>query len=252
MDRRAGAALVAAAAVALAAGLALAGGQAGAEVAPYQPAPRSITVTGTASAQAEPDLLVVRLGVETQEETAAAALASNSELMARVAGALAAAGVQEDGIGTSRLSLHPVYGRYDQEAGRSELVGYRASNAVTAETADLAAAAGVVDGAVAAGANRVDGVSFELSPGRHKEVRDGLIAAAVLDARAKADLALEPLGYRVTGVRAVAISEPGAPHLLPALAAEASDSSFRSAPPVFAPGREVSAAATVSFLMGPA
>ena len=55
--------------------------------------PRRITVTGVAEAEAVPDIATLTAGVETRADTAAAALAANSEAMTAVFAALEAAGV---------------------------------------------------------------------------------------------------------------------------------------------------------------
>ncbi len=210
----------------------------------------TISVTGMASSSVEPDLLVIRFGVEVQEETARGALESNSALMGDVIDSIKSAGVTEGELATSRFSIHPAYGRYDEQTGQSPMVGYRVTNTVTVSTDRLDAAAGIIDGGVAAGANRVDGVSFVLSPERQSQVRDGLIAAAVLDARAKADKALAPLDLDIIGVESIVLLGHGAPppqHRSYGYEAMAADAKSVS---VFSSGQDVTAAASVVFLIG--
>ena len=200
---------------------------------------RTVSVTGTASAVLDPDILTIELGVETQASTAMAALAENSALMEDVFEALREAGLSDGEASTSRLEVYPVY---DYEQDDPVMIGYMAVNTVSVSTEMLDAAGTIIDGAVKAGANRVDYVSFGLSPERMGEARDQLIEAAVLDARAKADLALEPLGYGVIGVKSVDLDEGGGGW--PALAMADS----RSAP-IVPGGSEVSARAYIVFLI---
>lgn len=200
---------------------------------------RTVSVTGTASAVLDPDILTIELGVETQASTAMAALAKNSALMEDVFEALREAGLSDGEASTSRLEVYPVY---DYEQDDPVMIGYMAVNTVSVSTEMLDAAGTIIDGAVKAGANRVDYVSFGLSPERMGEARDQLIEAAVLDARAKADLALEPLGYGVIGVKSVDLDEGGGGW--PALAMADS----RSAP-IVPGGSEVSARAYIVFLI---
>lgn len=206
---------------------------------------RTVSVTGSASETLEPDTLRVEIGVETQAGTASDALAENSALMAGVFEALRVAGLPDDDVSTSQLQIYPAY---DYGQDRPVLLGYRAVNSVSVSTQMLGSAAAIIDGAVGAGANRVDSVSFGLSPGREAEARDRLVESAILDARARADLALEPLGYAVIGVKSVDLDERawGGPAWDgPALAMA---DSYRSAP--IAPGgAEVSVRAHVVFLM---
>ena len=61
--------------------LTLAENQAAAQVTPFPTREKVITVTGEATISVDPDLLVIRFGVETEAKTAIEALAVNSDLM---------------------------------------------------------------------------------------------------------------------------------------------------------------------------
>jgi hypothetical protein len=133
---------------------------------------RTISVSGSGTVSARPDQAVVRLGVETMAETAEQALSSNSEQMQAVIAALEETGVPTDTIQTQTVQLRPRYetpeppeGREPEAPGRApgrELVGYVASNVVEATTEDLDMVGDLLDTAVQAGANRVEGISFRL------------------------------------------------------------------------------------------
>ena len=94
---------------------------------------------------------------------------------------------------------------------RSELIGYRVSNILTVETTKLSMAGNIIDAATQAGANRVDGVSFTLSPQKQLSVQDDLIGNAVENAKAKAEKALAPLDQKIIGVKFVSLSDFGYP-----------------------------------------
>ncbi len=66
---------------------------------------RSITVTGTASAKAVPDLVTLTLGVETRRDTAAKAYDDAAKAANAVAASLRAAGVSDVDLRTSGLNL---------------------------------------------------------------------------------------------------------------------------------------------------
>src|SRR4029453_9587238 len=66
---------------------------------------RTITVTGTASAKAVPDLVTLTLGVETRRETASKAYDDAGKAAAAVAASLRAAGGQDADPHTSALNL---------------------------------------------------------------------------------------------------------------------------------------------------
>ena len=156
---------------------------------------KGISVTGTATASVEPDLLVITFGMETQEKTAKTALSKNSATMTSVVDAITSLGILEDEISTFRLSIYPVYDIYrDPETERytQELIGYSVTNTITAETSQLDMAADIIDSAVSSGANRVDNVSFTLSPQTEIDLKDDLLGQAVLNAKEKSENALAP------------------------------------------------------------
>src|SRR4051794_6495628 len=119
------------------------------------PRPGTISVTGTGTVTTEPDTATTTFGVVTQGSTAREAMLQNSEEMAKVIEALKRAGIASKDVQTQYVSLDP---RYDNQ-GR-EVVGYSATNSVSAIVRDLAQAGAVIDAAVAAGANNVSGPSL--------------------------------------------------------------------------------------------
>ena len=217
---------------------------------------RLISVTGTAMTSIDPDLLVVTFGVETQEETAKQALDANSKTMNEIIKAIKSAKITEDEISTSRFNIHPVYEGYEEpltKRWKQELVGYKVTNTVTVETSKLDLAADVIDRAVASGANRVDNVSFTLSPEKHEQIKDDLIEKAILNAKAKAENALEPLDYSIIGVKAVSLSEFGMPSPPMPMFNMAYDEGFAmksSATSIFSSEQDVSTTANVVFTIG--
>jgi len=227
-----------------------------AQEAPPTTDERIISVTGTANTSVEPDLLVITFGVETQEITVKQALDVNSQTMNSIIDAIKITGITEDEINTSRFNIYPVYEGYEDEITKrwkQELIGYKVTNTITVETIQLDLAADIIDGAVTAGANRVDNVSFTLSPEKHLQLKDELIEQAILNAKTKAENALSPLEYSITGVKAVSLSEFGMiPPPMP-MFDMAFDESFAmrsSGTPVFSSDQDVSTTANVIFTIG--
>jgi len=120
------------------------------------------------------------------------------------------------------------------------------------ETNNLDSAADVIDGAVEAGVNRVDSVYFTLSPAKELDVKDQLIAKAVLNAKAKAENALSPLNHKIIGVKAVSLSEFGMPPPMPMFSGfdMAEAQAIRAPTPVFSSEQDVTTTASVIFLIG--
>jgi uncharacterized protein YggE len=163
-----------------------------------------ITVLGTASVSSVPDRAELSFGVESQGETARAALAANAAEMRKVIAALKAAGAT--GAKTQYVSLSP---RYND---RSEPQGFVAVNSVSATLEQLARAGAVIDAAVEAGANQVYGPS--LSSGDRTELYRQALKRAVANARANAQSLAEAGGVSLGRVTAI-VEAGGAPQPLP-------------------------------------
>ena len=197
----------------------------------YSPANLStLSVSSTSTTEVRPDQLSVTLGAETNATTAQEAVSQNANLTAQVIGAIRGLGIDENRIETSSYSVSPIY-EYIQPSQpcieiyppppgcetRQEIIGYRATNTVTV-TLDVpffrvatqsvpdVNAGQVIDAAVGAGANRVDGVIFFISPDRQQEIRDTLIGDAIANARQRANIAAEALQMTVSGVKSVTIN----------------------------------------------
>lgn len=143
-----------------------------------------LSVTGSGESRIAPDLAVVSLGVTSQAESATEAMRDNSNQQAAVIEALRGAGLQAADIQTSGVNLSPLMDYGDGRAPR--ITGYRASNMVSVRVADVARLGEVMDAIVAAGANEINGISFQREDSASAE--DDARRAAVDDARRKAEV----------------------------------------------------------------
>jgi uncharacterized protein YggE len=205
--------------------------------APDADARAGITVVGTGTSEAVPDVAEWSFGVQTTAETAAAALAANSAAMEEVVGALRDSGVDEDDLRTEQVAVYP---RTSDDG--ATVVGYDASNTVRATIRDLDRAGATVDAAVSAGANQVYGPTLTLSDS--KAQYRAAVEAAFYDARARAEeiakLAGVALGAPVAIVEGAGAVAPGFDRLAAEEAAAADVS-------VQAGTQEVGATLTVTF-----
>jgi uncharacterized protein YggE len=228
--------------------------QAQTEPTPFPSREKTLSVTGTAMTSVDPDLLNIQFGVEVQKETAKDAFDANSIQMNAIVDAIKAAGITEDEISTAQLTIYPVYESYqDKETGiyKQRLVGYSVSNIIRVETKKLGLASDIIDGAVQAGANRIDTVYFTLSPKKQTQVSDDLLAEAIKNAKSKAEKALAPLDYQIIGIKHVGLSEFGYPPPVPFYKAAYDGAVAESArAPVFSSDQDVSASASVVFIIG--
>ena len=114
-----------------------------------------IAVTGSATVQAEPDMVTLSLGVEETKGDVAAAQALVNEKLAAVVEALKNAGIDEKDVQTGYYSIYNNY-NYDDPSD----IQYVASCSLNVIVRDLSKAGEMIDVAVAAGANQVGGVTF--------------------------------------------------------------------------------------------
>lgn len=176
------------------------------------PANTLLTVSAEGRATRAPDVAVFTAGVASTGATAGQALSANAAAMNRVIAALEKAGVASRDIQTSNLSLNPVYaeprrlpdGRIEQGAPR--ITGYQVSNQVTVKQRNLDRFGQVIDTLVAAGANQVNGPSFQVDSS--DAALDEARTDAIRKARARAELYAKAAGLRI--VRILTINESGA------------------------------------------
>jgi uncharacterized protein YggE len=191
-----------------------------------------ITATGMGSVRTVPDRAEFAFGVQTTGRTATQALAANATEMRRVIAALREAGVAAAEIQTQYVSLSP------RQSDDGEIIGYTASNTVSARIRDLDRAGAVIDAAVSAGANQVSGPALSRSDATAL-YRDAL-RAAYNDARAKAQTLAGAAGVSL-GRMLVVVEAGGGPAPIPA------ERTADTGTPIEPGTQEVSATVTVTF-----
>jgi uncharacterized protein len=228
--------------------------------------PSTVSTSGTATTEVTPDQLSVTVGAETNSTTAQEAVILNANLTTQLVAAVRGLGINEDQIETSSYSLSPIYEYivppqpcieiYPPPPGcetRQEIIGYRASNTVTV-TLDVTAelnAGQVIDAAIGAGANRVDGIVFIISQDRQQQIRDTLIRDAIASARQRANIAAEALGMTISGVQSATLNPIDFPvYSVDLREGAAAQAESVSAPTPILPGQqEVSTTVSVVFYL---
>lgn len=195
----------------------------------------SISVTGNGVATGTPTQAVFSFGVSTRGSTAAQALAANSTAMRKLIDALKGAGIPDASLQTTSVSLSPL-----TSDNGNEIIGYTASNSVSATIANVSRAGAIVDIAVAAGANEVDGPS--LSVADQTALYSSALKAAVTDARAKAQVLAEASGLHVGAVASVVENGSSSPVVFDAAKVAATPGT-----PIQAGTQQISASVTVVF-----
>lgn len=209
----------------------------------------SLMANGQGSVDVVPDIAVVSIGVSTRGRTAADALAANSTDLAAVIDVIKAQGVAERDIGTSGFSINPVYQRQTSSTPSDKppaIVGYDVSNQVRVVIRDIAESGGLLDRVVRAGANQINGISFDIDD--PQEAQDEALRAAIADARRQAEMMAEAAGVRLVRVLSVnASSNRGGPVFERAYTVASAASV-----PVMPGERQITADATVTWEIAPA
>jgi uncharacterized protein len=209
---------------------------------PGSSSPPSIEVTGNGEARANPDRATLQIAVETHAATAADAAAANAKLSQKVADALKAKLGDTGKIQTGSYNLMPDYRQRPGEIS-SQIVGYQAANSVTVDTIALDRVGPLIDAAIAAGANRVDSVSFTLRD--QSGPRNEAIAKAAADALSQARALAAALGVQLKHVlHASTSAEPQPIRFMGMASARAMAAPMEPTP--IAPG-QVTVPATVSL-----
>ncbi|MEM9524669.1 MAG: SIMPL domain-containing protein, partial [Pseudomonadota bacterium] len=153
-----------------------------------------------------PDMARVTVGVTTEAETAADALAENSRRLTAVFAALADAAIEDRDMQTSNLTLSPKWNDRLQNSRQSgRITGFVVSNVLRINVRDLTKLGGILDQVVSSGANQFQGLSFGLQD--PDPAQDAARRAAVIDAARKAALYAEAAGVKLG--RIVSIEENG-------------------------------------------
>lgn len=168
--------------------------------------PWGVTAFGTASVKALPDLVRIRFKVVNRQATPAAAFDGASESIGRVRAVLREHGVADSAVKGSRLGLSTVVKGFrpgmsmpvEHADGERVEPTYQCVAAFALDSGDLDGVQRLLVDLVAAGANAIDGVDFDVTarPALRADARRKAMAAA----RAKAELYADAAGVRLGAV----------------------------------------------------
>ena len=165
-----------------------------------------ICVSGEGTVIVPAEVAVIRLGVQKDAETAEAAQADVNEKLASIRSTFEMIGITQDDISTDSINVSTIYNNdyefvpenvYDADEGPE----YRASTTLAIRTENMDTIGDVIDAAITAGADCVNGITFSLKdPSIYNET---VLAKACAAARAKADILANNLGVRIKDVKNV-------------------------------------------------
>jgi len=118
-------------------------------------------VSGLGKTTGTPDVVLLTLGVESQQKTVAQAQKEAIDAMTSIMQVLKDNGILDKDMQTSQYNIQQVT-RWDEKESTSVVIGYRVTNTVTCKIRDIAKAGSIIDKAADAGGDliRVNGINF--------------------------------------------------------------------------------------------
>ena len=144
----------------------------------------TVSFSGEGKVVAKPDIAKVNLSILTTAVSSKAAQDDNSKKSKAVTDYLKKQNIDDKDIKTTSYNIYPQY-KYSQYGGNPEITGYQVNQSIEIKIRNLDNVSNILDGVVAAGANQVNQLSFEIdNPDALKaEAR----AKAIADAKKKAN-----------------------------------------------------------------
>lgn len=154
-------------------------------------------VSGLGKATATPDIVVLTLGVESQQKTVAEAQKDAVNAMNGIMQVLKSNGIADKDIQTSSYNIQQVT-RWDEKQSIYDIVGYKVSNILNIKIRNIEKAGSIIDAAAASGGDliRVNGINFSVDDPTpvYKIAREKAVLYAAEKAKQMAQLSGVKLG----------------------------------------------------------
>jgi hypothetical protein len=162
---------------------------------------RTLSVTGSGQAILTPDVAYIYVGVHTEKPSAAEAVTENNGQTQKVIQALRDFGIDAKDIRTTNFSIWPM-DKYDPSSGLpTGEKTYAVDNTVYVTVRDLDKLGDLLDTVIAAGANTVNSVQFDVAD--KSEALKQARADAVKDAKAQAESLASAAGMTLGEVQSI-------------------------------------------------
>lgn len=142
---------------------------------------RILKVNGKGMVEAEPDMVLISVGVVTKDKNPQTAQNLNEEISKKLIDSLLQLGIAKEDIKTSSYTIYP---EYDYVEGKQILAGYNVTHILEIKVKDKSMAGEVINTAVKNGANQINRVDFTLEDAKYFYNR--ALKLAVKDAASKA------------------------------------------------------------------
>ena len=162
---------------------------------------RTVSVTGSGSANLVPDIAYIYVGVHTEKPSAAEAVDENNAQTQKMIEALKEFGIAAKDIRTTNFSIWP-QDKYDPMTGTATgQKTYVVDNTVYVTVRDLGKLGDLLDTVIAAGANTVNSIQFDVAD--KSEALKQARAEAVKDAQAQAQELADAAGVKLGEVQSI-------------------------------------------------
>ena len=163
------------------------------------PPVRTLNVNGAGQGMLSPDIAYIYIGVHTEEDTAAEAVAVNNDETQQVIEALKKAGVDAKDIRTTNFSIWPNQ-QYSPD-GQPMGTRYVVDNSVFVTVRELDNLGDLLDAAVEAGANSINSIQFDVADKTDavKKARE----EAVKDAKSQAQELAGAAGVKLGEIQSI-------------------------------------------------
>ncbi|AUX09493.1 hypothetical protein AArcSl_1867 [Halalkaliarchaeum desulfuricum] len=178
---------------------------------------RTVIVTNSGEVSDDPDMAVLRAGVESRADTAPEARDEIATKAEELIDALVAYGIDEDDITTRRYYIRDRLDRQamDEDGARpgdpdfdeEDYTYYQGSHDFEIEIHDVDAVGEVIDVAIDAGADDVGRVTYTLSDDKQADLREEALRQAIEEARSEADTIADEVGAEILEATVVDASE---------------------------------------------
>jgi len=163
---------------------------------------RTFVASGIGYAVAQPDIVFLKIGFNSNGDTPEAALRADAENARRVTDVLLKQGLQANDLETEGYSIEQVMGPAgcgrvygDEPPVECVLEGYVLNNSIAIRIRNIADYGTILTGAIAAGLKDIGNITFAVSD--EQKYYDEAFAKALLAAKAKAELTARTLGFRL-------------------------------------------------------
>jgi len=165
-----------------------------------QAQPHTISVTGTGIARLAPDIVLITLGVHTQGTDVAEAVSENNQRAAGVMEVIRQAGVADADIGTANFSVYTQQ-QFDATGTPTGEILYSVDNNINVTLRQIAELGDLLEAALRAGANSVQGVTYSVED--PTEALDAARLEAMRDAQDQAQQLAAAAGLQLGPVQTV-------------------------------------------------